>query len=283
MASVLRKAKAGIARAGHTIAGEVTELDWRIRDALHIGVQEEIDAAYLAATHRFGSFAPQRSHNRIKYYVDGKDYMAAVAEAIDNAKEVVFIMGWWVTPELHLRRPAAQYPQYRLDRLLKRKAEQGVHICVLVYKEVELALTINSEHTKTRLEALHPNIVVQRHPDHDGATGGTLFWAHHEKICLIDNTIAFMGGLDLCFGRWDTHDHSVVEFPYNSPEACWPGQDYSNPRIKDFVNVEQYNFVSVVNTARMPWHDVSMAIFGPSVLDLSRHYCERWNLLKKSK
>lgn len=25
-----------------------------------------------------------------------------------------------------------------------------------------------------------------------------LFWAHHEKLCLIDDTIAFMGGLDMC-------------------------------------------------------------------------------------
>lgn len=29
----------------------------------------------------------------------------------------------------------------------------------------------------------------------------TLYFAHHEKLCLIDDEIAFMGGLDLCFGR----------------------------------------------------------------------------------
>ena len=29
-----------------------------------------------------------------------------------------------------------------------------------------------------------------------------LFWAHHEKLCVVDGSIAFMGGLDLCFGRW---------------------------------------------------------------------------------
>lgn len=28
--------------------------------------------------------------------------------------------------------------------------------------------------------------------------GVVLFWAHHEKLCLIDNKIAFMGGLDMC-------------------------------------------------------------------------------------
>lgn len=29
----------------------------------------------------------------------------------------------------------------------------------------------------------------------------TLYFAHHEKLCLIDGEVAFMGGLDLCFGR----------------------------------------------------------------------------------
>jgi hypothetical protein len=29
----------------------------------------------------------------------------------------------------------------------------------------------------------------------------TLYFAHHEKLCIVDGQIAFMGGLDLCFGR----------------------------------------------------------------------------------
>ena len=33
----------------------------------------------------------------------------------------------------------------------------------------------------------------------------TLYFAHHEKLCLIDGEIAFMGGLDLCFGRVCSH------------------------------------------------------------------------------
>jgi len=91
------------------------------------------------------------------------------------------------------------------------------------------------QHTKHALEALHPNIKVFRHPDHHPSaddlqsgleTGfqnlslrtfelakfsqdalktlyGTsddvvLYWAHHEKLCLVDGRIAFMGGLDMC-------------------------------------------------------------------------------------
>ena len=29
----------------------------------------------------------------------------------------------------------------------------------------------------------------------------TDIWHQHEKLCVIDQVIAFMGGLDACFGR----------------------------------------------------------------------------------
>lgn len=41
-----------------------------------------------------------------------------------------------------------------------------------------------------------------RHPDHH-PNGGVLLWSHHEKMVVIDQKIAFVGGIDLCFGRWD--------------------------------------------------------------------------------
>jgi phospholipase D1/2 len=45
-------------------------------------------------------------------------------------------MGWFISPELYLRRPPAFYPEWRLDKLLKKKAEQGVKVYVIVYEEV---------------------------------------------------------------------------------------------------------------------------------------------------
>jgi phospholipase D1/2 len=49
---------------------------------------------------------------------------------------------------------------------------------------------------------------VLRHPDH--AKVGVFLWAHHEKIVVVDQTYAFLGGLDLCYGRWDDHEHRCV-------------------------------------------------------------------------
>jgi phospholipase D1/2 len=88
----------------------------------------------------------------------------------------------------YLRRPPATFPEWRLDRLLKRKAEQGVKVYVIVYKEVTQTMSMSSSHTKVRgtsrrstedltsraqhdLEDLHENIACMRHPDHIGSKG----------------------------------------------------------------------------------------------------------------
>ncbi|KAF9178668.1 Phospholipase D1, partial [Haplosporangium sp. Z 27] len=187
------------------------------------------------APHRFGSFAPEREDAKVKMYVDGKDYFHAVSDAILAARREIYICDWWLSPELYLRRPPEKNREFRLDRLLKRKAMEGVMIYVVVYKEVSLALTLDSAHTKIWLQDLHRNIQVQRHPDHVGVTT-TMFWAHHEKICVIDCQLAFIGGLDLCFGRYDTGTHQLSDYHPSGHGTIWPGQDYNNPRIKDFVN-----------------------------------------------
>lgn len=69
-----------------------------------------------------------------------------------------------------------------------------------------MALGINSYYSKQKLVNMHPeNIKVLRHPDH--AKTGVFLWAHHEKIVVVDQTYAFLGGIDLCYGRWDDHTH----------------------------------------------------------------------------
>ncbi|ORY06329.1 phospholipase D/nuclease [Basidiobolus meristosporus CBS 931.73] len=232
---------------------------------------------------RYDSFAPERYGAKARWFVDGKDYFYAVSEALLQAKETIFIMDWWLSPEVYLRRPPSENQEFRLDRLLTKKAKEGVIINIIVYKEVSMALTINSHHTKFTLQALHPNITVQRHPDH--GAGGTVFWAHHEKVCLVDSKIAFLGGMDLCYGRYDTHSHRLADYHYDPADNVWPGQDYSNPRVKDFSDVSQY-YQELINrkcVARMPWHDVALCVTGPPIEDIESHFVDRWNFIKKEK
>ncbi|RXN17116.1 phospholipase D1-like isoform X1 [Labeo rohita] len=125
------------------------------------------------------------------------------------ANEQKNIPSKWLSPEIFLKRPVVEGNRWRLDSILKRQAQKGVRIFVMLYKEVELALGINSEYSKRTLLQLHPNIKVMRHPDH--VSSSVYLWAHHEKIIVIDQLVAFVGGIDLAYGRWDDQEHRLTD------------------------------------------------------------------------
>ena len=128
-----------------------------------------------------------------------------------------------------------------------------------------------------------------RHPDHnvlENAADMTLYWAHHEKFMVIDYDVAFIGGLDLCFGRWDDHQHALSDMhPEGVTNEVWPGQDFNNNRVMDFQNVQDWkqNELNKADSGRMPWHDVSMGVVGPCVYDIAEHFVLRWNFVKRDK
>lgn len=184
-------------------------------------------------------------------------------------------------------------------------------------------LTVSSSHTKHHLEDLHPNISVFRHPDHlpdaqtlqssflsslqnlslSAKTASTLpadalkaiygmnndvilYWAHHEKLCLVDGKTAFMGGLDLCFGRWDTNQHPIADaHPSDLNNIVFPGQDFNNARIADFQDVAHpdNNKLDRKTSSRMGWSDISISLHGPVVEDLKEHFAQRWNFIYNEK
>lgn len=258
--------------------------------------QTDAKRTRVAESHRFESFAPERDGNKIKWYVDGRDYFWAVSVALEKAKEVIYIEDWWLSPELFLRRPPYYNQEWRLDQVLKRRAEAGVKIYIIVYKEVAAAISCNSAHTKHALHALcpkgtkgHGNITVMRHPDHnvfENAGDMTFYWAHHEKFIIIDYALAFIGGLDLCFGRWDNRQHPLADVhPAGVQNEVFPGQDFNNNRILDFQTVEDWksNELSKAEYGRMPWHDVAMGVIGDCVYDIAEHFVLRWNFVKRDK
>jgi phospholipase D1/2 len=128
-----------------------------------------------------------------------------------------------------------------------------------------------------------------RHPDHnvlENAADMTFYWAHHEKFIVIDYNTAFIGGLDLCFGRWDNHQHPLADIhPAGVATEVWPGQDFNNNRVMDFQKVEDWkeNELSKAEYGRMPWHDVAMGVIGDCVYDIAEHFVLRWNFIKRDK
>ncbi|XP_032124689.1 phospholipase D2 isoform X4 [Cebus imitator] len=218
------------------------------------------DFLYL---HRHNSYAPPRPGTLARWFVNGAGYFAAVADAILQAQEEIFITDWWLSPEVYLKRPAHS-DDWRLDIMLKRKA-------------------------------------VMRHPNQ------VTLWAHHEKLLVVDQVVAFLGGLDLAYGRWDDLHYRLTDLGDSSesaasqpPTPCpdssatpdlshnqffWLGKDYSNLITKDWVQLDRpfEDFINRETTPRMPWRDVGVVVHGLPARDLARHFIQRWNFTKTTK
>jgi len=218
---------------------------------------------------------PVRTTEELKYYVDSQNYYSDLYYTLKSAQKYVFISDWWMSPELYLLRPSESHPESQIVEVLGSLADKGIEVYVFLYKEITLSLSINSLHTKNQLLERNPNIQVIRHPNFE-LSGWVFLWSHHSKMVCIDGRVGFMGGLDLCYGRFDNSSHYLkdTEEPY-----VWNGIDYSNVRVADFVEVEnwQQELISRHECPRMPWHDLAVCMKGQVVKDMAKHFREIWN------
>eukprot|EP01102_Stenamoeba_stenopodia_P018021 TRINITY_DN6556_c0_g2_i1.p1 TRINITY_DN6556_c0_g2~~TRINITY_DN6556_c0_g2_i1.p1 ORF type:complete len:1330 (+),score=341.95 TRINITY_DN6556_c0_g2_i1:180-4169(+) len=229
------------------------------------------------AFNRFGSFAPEREGITAIWYIDGKSTYVAMVDAIKSAKKEIFITDWFLSPELYMIRedekgaPKLQ-DEYRLDKLLAAKASEGVKVYVLVWNETKIAVAINSAYAQSALEKLNAgNIMVLRHP-----LVTPIAWSHHQKTLVIDQKLAFVGGLDLCHGRYDDHEHRIVD---NGVVQTWKGKDYYNPLYCPHTNCDS-PFTDAINrntVPRMAWHDIHMSLDGLGARDVAVNFIQRWN------
>jgi len=239
----------------------------------------------------YNSFSYTKSNCEAKWFVDGHNYFCQLFEKLKYAKESVYITDWFLSPELALIRPL-NYNDFidekkdykknldfsnvsRLMDIFYLLAKRGVKIYILLFCEVSLALAINSSYTKRTLKKLHENIKITRHPK----MTTKVLWSHHEKLVIIDQKVAFVGGLDLCWGRYDTNNHPIVEVERDDKTYNYPGSDYINERQVDLHEVEKFYKEQIDRNERprMAWHDVQTMVEGPIVNDIVRHFVERWN------
>ena len=246
--------------------------------------QSQLNSDYTKPN-EYHSFAPKRLKNFTKGYINAHEYFIDIFDAIENAQECIFITDWWFSPELYLKRPVEDYPESRLDYTLQRAANRGVKIYIVLYKESKVCYnaSLHAKNMLTKfLDKLKPDhkdnvhIEVLRHP-----TDLIFIWSHHEKMCVIDQSIGFMGGIDLCFGRYEYPGYRQTE-PFEG-KTMWPGQDYNNFQVQDFENLEKTAHTCLIDknsVPRIPWRDIAIQLKGPVVHDLVIHFIEYWNYAK---
>ena len=195
-----------------------------------IGWQRAIDPP----TGGWAEGPPIRDGNSIEILVDGANALPRIAEALRGARSHVHMTGWYFTPDFALERdPEAS----TLRALLGELAEQ-IDVRVLVWAGAPLPLFRPSRPQVRRMRRelvdgtrIRCALDSKERPMH----------CHHEKTIVIDDEIAFVGGIDLTSESGDRYDTSLH-----------PPRD------------------------SVGWHDACAEIAGPAVQDVAEHFRLRW-------
>ena len=183
--------------------------------------------------------------DKASFIIDGADYFEAFADAAILAQKTIYISGWDIDSRLilHRRNHSPEIPPLGefLNQLVKKK--KSLHIYILTW---DFSMLFMRERQWWPLFQLgwKTHRRVHFRMDDEQPLGGS----QHEKIVVIDDRLAFCGGLDLTLNRWDTRFHHAVD-----------------SRRKD-LETRVYT----------PFHDVQMVVAGDAAMNLGRLFRDHW-------
>jgi phosphatidylserine/phosphatidylglycerophosphate/cardiolipin synthase-like enzyme len=190
--------------------------------------------------------------DRHAVFIDAADYFAALKGAVLRAERRVLFIGWDFDPRIRMdprrqgRRGSGSRRADKLGRVLEDavKANPQLEIGVLQW---DLGMVF------ALARGLAPIVLLNRRtPDRLTMTVDThhpIGGAHHQKIVVIDDCLAFAGGIDVTADRWDTPEHLDRQ-----PLRRRPG----------------------THRPTGPWHDVTSIVSGPAARALGDLARERW-------
>jgi phosphatidylserine/phosphatidylglycerophosphate/cardiolipin synthase-like enzyme len=185
--------------------------------------------------------------NEARVLVHGATYFQRLYEELRELgpDDWVHFTDWEGDPDERLAGPGTE-----IGKVLAELARQGVHVRGLLWRS----------HPRQAHFSEQQNVRLVREVNDSGGEilldervrrGGS----HHQKLFVLrrasepDADIAFVGGIDLAYGRHDDATHE------GDPQAV-----EINPRYGE----------------RPPWHDVQLEVRGPAVGDLAHTFRERW-------
>ena len=185
--------------------------------------------------------------DRATVLIDGEHYFAALRQALISAEQSVYIIGWDINSRFALLREEVhdEMPvrlSHLLNELVQRKPDLKIYIIAWDFNPL---LAMDREWLlKYQLQwRTHERVHFTMQP---GVTYGA---SHHQKFVVIDDGLAFCGGLDITNGRWDSSRHAL-----DDERRC----DESNDEIP------------------RPYHDVQMMVSGPCAQALGEVARQRW-------
>lgn len=156
--------------------------------------------------------------DRLAFLVDGEAYFEALADSLSKARRSVLILGWEIDSRVVLRRGGRDGETQGLgladllSDLLERRPDLQAHVLCWDYSIV-FALEREKLPRVKMGWATHDRLHFEMDGNHPSGA------SHHEKVVVIDDRVAFIGGLDLTAHRWDTPAHSASDPRRTSPSG----------------------------------------------------------------
>jgi phospholipase D1/2 len=181
--------------------------------------------------------------NRVTLLVDGDAYFTTLALALERAQRFIFIAGWQLDSRVRLNPKDPGSPCFGdfLHALVRRNRKLRIYVLLwdfaMIYAADREIIPLYTHPWRThrrihfRLDSSHP-------------LGGS----HHQKIVVVDDAVAFSGGLDIAEHRWDTTDH----LPQDARRVDSLGRSYP------------------------PYHDVQLMVDSDAAAVLGQLVRERW-------
>lgn len=178
---------------------------------------------------------------RLGFIVDAADYYLALKDVLPRAARTIWIIGWDFNPDIRLDPKTSEETLGRfLLSLVNTNPDLEIRILVWAMGPIYSgkSLKLYSESGWSGHGRIHLRF-DSRHP---------LRGSHHQKIVVVDDRLAFVGGIDLTARRWDDQSHAA-----------------SNPLR-----------VSPDGTPYDPVHDLQAAVTGDAARDLGDLVRRRW-------
>lgn len=188
---------------------------------------------------------------RLALIVDGQDYFRALRQALCAARHLVVMIGWDFDFEIEMLPgesdaegnapdglPNAVGPF--LDALVDRQPDLDIY---LLKWSGGAWIAPGRAVPALRVKLMSPE---QIHLAFDGRH--PIGACHHQKIVVVDDALAFCGGIDVTAGRWDTRAHLPDD----------PGRQLRSGQIAQ------------------PWHDAAAVMTGPAAAVLGELARARW-------
>ena len=187
--------------------------------------------------------------DRSAFLIDNEAYFTALYEAFQKARRSILILGWGFDPRARLFPDGYDGPDdpdevgHVLLRLARERPDLDIRL--LIWKSA-LPVRASQEFFPHRARSWFEGTSIRFRLDNKVPLGA----CHHQKLVVVDDRLAFVGGGDISVDRWDSPRHLD-----HDRRRIMPDQEHHAPR-----------------------HEVMMMVDGAAAQALGDHFRERWRI-----